>query len=102
MSDKYSVYKSKTAARLGKIVEACCDEEPNDIDFLFDLALPDGFIQYLVRAELDDSIKFYAIRLCGTSRSSDLKNDIDEIDVESWPPPKFKPKTSSFVVKFKT
>jgi hypothetical protein len=89
------------ASQIGSVAEAWFGQEPDEIDFMYDLSMADGSIQYVVRAVFGAVSKFLLVRVYGTQQSRDLREDVDEVEVDGWPPKKLKPKVSSFAVRYK-
>lgn len=101
MSKKTKNYRSDVEKQLSQTLYLYSGDEPDSLDFLYDLSMADGAIQYIVRTTSEQSVKYYLVRTYGTQQSRDICHDVTEVEVAEWPPVKSRPRVSTFIVRFK-
>jgi hypothetical protein len=65
VTKKFAVYRQDVASQIGSVAEAWFGQEPDEIDFMYDLSMADGSIQYVVRAVFGAVSKFLLVRVYG-------------------------------------
>ena len=104
---KFTFYQADIEAKLTDIVSRFLKtNDLEDFEFLFDLSLPTGANQYVVRVKVEGAYRHFVARLSTTYEFAglthpDIRGDVDEVEIESWPPPKVKIRNSTYVLRFK-
>jgi hypothetical protein len=104
---KFAVYQEGIRDKLGCILGQFLQTDYLDeIEFIFDMTLPTGANQYVVRVKVKDVQRYFLVRQSTTYEFGgytppDVKEDVDEIELEKWPPDKVKIRSSTYVVKYK-
>ena len=103
---RFGLYQIDVENKLEAIISRFLQADVEELEFVFDLSLPSGANQYLVRTKVQGAQRFFLARLSTTYEFAgqaclNIQEDVDEVEVENWPPLKVRIRNSTYVLKFK-